>query len=100
MMKRVILSIALLLSACNFSDTGELPTVPPPDLDSPVPTIPAEETVVHIPTIPTDHEADVIFHGGNVLTMDESRSVAQALAVKDDKIIAIGSDEDVMALAG
>ena len=99
-MKRVILSIALLLSACNFSDTGELPTVPPPDLDSPVPTIPAGETVVPVPTISLDHAADVIFHGGVVLTMDKSLSVAQALAIKDDKIIAIGSDADVFALAG
>ena len=100
MMKRVILSIALLLSACNFSNTGELPTVPPPDLDSPIPTIPAEETTIPIPTVPTDHGADIIFHGGIVLTMDESLSVAQALAVKDDKIIAIGSDMDVFAFAG
>ncbi|HSG44751.1 MAG TPA: amidohydrolase family protein, partial [Anaerolineales bacterium] len=53
-----------------------------------------------IPTISVEHAADVIFHGGVVLTMDESLSVAQALAIKGDKIIAVGSDSDVFAFAG
>lgn len=100
-MKRIILCIALLLSACNFSDAGDVvPTVPPPSPDSSIPTIPAEETVVRIPTIAAEHAADVIFHGGAILTMDKSLSVAQALAIRDNKILAVGSDEDVLTFSG
>ncbi|HKJ37621.1 MAG TPA: amidohydrolase family protein, partial [Anaerolineales bacterium] len=99
-MRRLFLAVFLLLSACNFSDTGNVPTVPPLNPDSSVPTISAGETGVPIPTISSEHTADVIFHGGNVLIMDEGLSVAQALAVKDDKIVAVGNDEDVLTWQG
>lgn len=44
--------------------------------------------------------ADVIFHNGQVYTVNATRSWAQALAVKDGKIAAIGLDSDVMGLKG
>ncbi|HEY5729735.1 MAG TPA: amidohydrolase family protein, partial [Anaerolineales bacterium] len=49
---------------------------------------------------PADHGADVIFHNGIILTMDEDLSVAEALAVKDGRIVAVGSEADVFASAG
>jgi predicted amidohydrolase YtcJ len=44
--------------------------------------------------------ADVVFHGGTVLTMDPSRPRAQALAISGDHIDAVGGDAEVMPLVG
>ncbi len=44
--------------------------------------------------------ADAIWTGGRVMTMDPARPWAEALAVKDGRLIAVGSDSDVAHLAG
>ena len=46
-----------------------------------------------------DH-ASVIFRNGKVYTLDARKPWAQAVAVKNDKIAAVGSDADALALAG
>lgn len=43
---------------------------------------------------------DLIVHDAIVLTMDPDMPRASALAVTDDRFVAVGSDEDVLALAG
>jgi predicted amidohydrolase YtcJ len=43
---------------------------------------------------------DLIIHGGPILTMNAKDEVAQALAVSDDRIAAVGSEAEVMALKG
>jgi predicted amidohydrolase YtcJ/peptidoglycan hydrolase-like protein with peptidoglycan-binding domain len=43
---------------------------------------------------------DIIFHNGNLLTMEEDRPAAQAIAIAGDRILAVGSDSEVLALAG
>ena len=40
----------------------------------------------------------LIFYNGNVLTMDTERPTAEAIAVADDKIVAVGSNDDILAL--
>jgi predicted amidohydrolase YtcJ len=44
--------------------------------------------------------ADLILHNGKILTVDASFSTAQAVAVTGNTITAVGSDADVMKLAG
>lgn len=44
--------------------------------------------------------ADDIWHGGIIETMDRGRTVAQAMAIKDGRILAVGSDADMLDLAG
>ncbi len=44
--------------------------------------------------------ADAIFYNGKVLTVDERFSVAQAFAVREGKIMAVGSDREILDLAG
>ena len=44
--------------------------------------------------------ADLIFTGGAVYTVDAARRWAQAVAVRDGKIAAVGTDEQARALAG
>ncbi|MFQ5627300.1 MAG: amidohydrolase, partial [bacterium] len=36
--------------------------------------------------------ADLIIYNGNIITVDENLPRAQAVAIKDEKILAVGSD--------
>ena len=42
-------------------------------------------------------EADLIFHGGRIYTVDARRSWAQAVAVRGGKIAAVSSDAERIA---
>ena len=42
----------------------------------------------------------IIFHGGSIRTMDDARPTAEAVAVRGDVIIAVGTLEQVEAVAG
>jgi predicted amidohydrolase YtcJ len=44
--------------------------------------------------------ADLVLHNGHVLTADKNFTVAQALAVRDGKILAVGSNAEIERLAG
>lgn len=44
--------------------------------------------------------ADMILYGGRVHTVDASRPAAEAVAVRGGRIVAVGSDEDVLRSAG
>lgn len=44
--------------------------------------------------------ADIIFYNGYVLSIDEHNNVFEALAVKGDKILAVGDDSEILALVG
>ncbi len=44
--------------------------------------------------------ADTILHNGRVLTVDSNFSVAEAVAVRDSQILAVGTNDDVLRLAG
>ena len=43
---------------------------------------------------------DLVFHNGKVVTVDATFSLAQALAVRGNRIVAVGADAAVLALAG
>ncbi len=44
--------------------------------------------------------ADVVYTGGDIVTVDDTQPSAQAVAVKDGKIVAVGDRESVQGLAG
>ena len=44
--------------------------------------------------------ADAVYHNGKVLTVDERFSIGQALAVRDGKVMAVGSNAEIVNLAG
>ena len=48
----------------------------------------------------TTTAAETIFHGGRVHTVDDARPTADAVAVHGGRIVAVGGDADVLALAG
>jgi predicted amidohydrolase YtcJ len=47
-----------------------------------------------------ERKADTIFYHGVVQTVDASGTIASAAAVSDGRILAVGEDEEVLALAG
>jgi predicted amidohydrolase YtcJ len=44
--------------------------------------------------------ADLVLYNGNVLTADKNFTVAEAVAVRDGKILAVGSNKEIGQLAG
>src|SRR5437667_8784965 len=45
-------------------------------------------------------EADLILHHGKVVTADRDFSIRQALAVKGDRLLLVGTNEDVLKTRG
>jgi predicted amidohydrolase YtcJ len=41
---------------------------------------------------------EVIFHNGRITTLDRANPVATAVAIRDGRFVAVGSDEEVLAL--
>ena len=44
--------------------------------------------------------ADTVLLNGKIVTLDPASPAAEALAVRDGKIVAVGSSADIRALAG
>ena len=44
--------------------------------------------------------ADTILHGGNIVTLDSGLPVAEAVAVRGGRIVAVGSDAEVLLFSG
>src|SRR4051812_29214431 len=44
--------------------------------------------------------ADLILHNGHVVTVDKSSTIAQAVAIKDGKILRVGPNADVLEAKG
>jgi len=82
---RFLLLLILLLTSCSRAS----PPVPSPASE------PAESQAA-----PPSGPAEVIFTGGHILTMDAASPAAQAIAIRRDVILAVGSESDVMARRG
>lgn len=48
----------------------------------------------------TGEAADIVFKGGSVLTMNDKAPRAEALAIRGDRILAVGGTADIEALSG
>ncbi|WP_405238102.1 amidohydrolase [Lentisalinibacter orientalis] len=44
--------------------------------------------------------ADTIYHNGTIITVDDARPAAEAVAVRDGRILAVGSEAEVLDTAG
>ena len=45
-------------------------------------------------------QADTVLLGGTIRTMDPDQPVARALAIRSERVVAVGSDDQITALAG
>ena len=50
--------------------------------------------------VPAQQSADLILHNGAIYTVDKNNSTVQAVAIKDGKFVAVGSNADAMKLRG
>jgi predicted amidohydrolase YtcJ len=48
----------------------------------------------------TDPSPDIIIHNGTILTMEQSPAQVEALAIKGEYIVAVGDENDILAMAG
>ncbi|MFQ6059566.1 MAG: amidohydrolase, partial [Anaerolineae bacterium] len=87
-----------LLEACGRRARLRTPTPAPPS-PTPMPTV-TEVLPPPTPTAPPGEEADLVLTGGKIITVDARDSIAQAVAVKDGLIQAVGDDEAIRALVG
>jgi len=44
--------------------------------------------------------ADTILFGGKIITVDDNDRIAQAIAVRGGRIVAVGTSQEIQALAG
>lgn len=49
---------------------------------------------------PSGDEADLVLTNGNIVTVDEAGTVVEALAARDGRIVALGTSEEIMEMAG
>lgn len=71
--------ISLLLSACG-TQTSE---APPPG----------------VPLAPVDPSQVTLYYNGTILTMESDRPIVEAMGTKGEEIVAVGSEEEILALA-
>lgn len=100
--RRLLILIAFpLIAACQLG--GPPPATAPPPAPTVVRRTPTETpsaTSTATPSEPPREPADLIFHNGAILTMAEASPRAQALAVREGVIVAVGSESEVLALQG
>jgi adenine deaminase len=48
----------------------------------------------------SDSIPDIIFHNARITTLDRSKPVAGAVAIKDGRFLAVGTDPEILPLAG
>ncbi len=83
------LSAALLLFACKPAEQTEVAVEAPP-------AAPTEAPEIRIPTVP----ADVVIRDAAVYTLNPDQPWAEAVAIRNGRIVLVGSLEDVDALIG
>ena len=92
----------VLLFACD-SDVGEQPPLAPIETaphTAPVATSSSVAPSTPTPTAKEPAPPNLIFFNGQVVTMEPDLRLAQALALRGDVIVAVGSDDEVIALRG
>ncbi|HWV93608.1 MAG TPA: amidohydrolase family protein, partial [Vicinamibacterales bacterium] len=56
--------------------------------------------ILHMPAAAQGSAPDLLFTNGKIVTVDERFTIAQAIAVKGDRIVAVGSSQEIAKLAG
>jgi hypothetical protein len=95
----IVLLCAFILSGCTAPAGPKTPAEPTTPT---APATPAEPTkITGTETLPSDDTApDLIITNGKIITVDEAFSTAEAVAVKDGKILAVGTSREIEALIG
>lgn len=99
----MILSLALLLLACSLPSSSGNPapgsSVTPPTPVNPTESRQPNQPAEFPPPVPGGG-ADVLFANGVILTMDDANPSADAIAIQGNKILAVGTIEEVFKQRG
>ncbi|MGB8252762.1 MAG: amidohydrolase family protein, partial [Anaerolineaceae bacterium] len=88
----------LILFMVSCSSTGPSATT-----NSPASTLAATNSITLLQPTKTDQPvvpADIIFYNGNIITIEKSQPLAQAIAVRGKLIQATGSDKEILTFQG
>jgi len=95
----IIASLSLTLIGCPTAEVVEETT---PEETSEETTEEATNTEEETTEETTEDQsvdvADIIFYNGVILTMNDDQPQEQAIAIKDESILAVGSNQDILAL--
>ena len=92
---RIAFLLTLFVSACTLqvqppADPGAQGNVPTPNSANEPPAAAASGGGAR----------DIIFHNGTLLTMDKNRPEAQAILIHGPSIVAVGSNDEILAMRG
>lgn len=51
-------------------------------------------------SVSADSDPTLILHGGKIVTVDPDFQIVSAMAIRDDRVVAIGTDAEILKLAG
>jgi len=89
--------LSTLLEACGRRSKLRTRTTVPTEAK---PTLTQVLSSTAPPATPTGQVADMVFLNGKVITVDSQDSIAQAVAIKDGLIQAVGSNDVIRSLVG
>ncbi|MCP5114612.1 MAG: hypothetical protein GY953_27605, partial [bacterium] len=49
-----------------------------------------------LPALAAEERADTIYYNAKVITVDDGRPLAEAVAISGDRFLAVGSNEEVL----
>jgi predicted amidohydrolase YtcJ len=88
----LILSACTTASVTNGSSLGSLPATTTQGTETPA----TATTIGDAPTTSVTIEpADLVFAGGPIITMDPARPVAETVAIRGNRIVAVGTDSEI-----
>ena len=94
------LILVLVLTGCSSSaatTTQVQPSLPPLEVQPSATFTSVAQEAVPSPSPPSLESADIIFFNGNLVTIDPAQPLAEAIAIRSGLILAIGSNEHVLA---
>jgi predicted amidohydrolase YtcJ len=89
-------NITLVLATCTLLAAAGCTSPAPPQQDAPA----AGAAGTPPEAITAVGPADVILSNGKVITVDEKFTIAQAIAIKGERVLAVGTNEAIAGLAG
>lgn len=95
----LLLASAILVIACSDDSNNAVAPEQSSKATASAASSDTNNTAQQVSDISVD-SADSIYHHGKVYTVDANNSWAEAVAVTDGKIIAVGSNDEVLKLAG
>lgn len=93
----IILLFIISISSCTSSQlTTQIPVSEEPELSA----TPSPTSSPEVPSPTPGQPADIIFFNGSLITMEKDQPSAEAIAIRNGVIQAVGSNEEILAYQG